>query len=125
MFSLVIIFGRFFVFHFLFPFLSLFFTITGLHFFHLVYGLLLLSLLFWSCSFSYSCLPATTPKWRRLGVRQRESLMAWKLLAINRHLSLDQPSLENEHLSFSHFLLLENKQLQEVYREGRERKGSG
>jgi hypothetical protein len=24
-------------------------------FFHLVYGLLLLSLLFWSCSFSYSC----------------------------------------------------------------------
>ena len=32
----------------------LFFTITGLHFFHLVYGLLLLSLLFWSCSFSYS-----------------------------------------------------------------------
>ncbi len=31
----------------------LFFTITGLHFFHLVYGLLLLSLLFWSCSFSY------------------------------------------------------------------------
>jgi heme/copper-type cytochrome/quinol oxidase subunit 3 len=30
----------------------LFFTITGLHFFHLVYGLLLLSLLFWSCSFS-------------------------------------------------------------------------
>jgi heme/copper-type cytochrome/quinol oxidase subunit 3 len=31
----------------------LFFTITGLHFFHLVYGLLLLSLLFWGCSFSY------------------------------------------------------------------------
>ena len=40
----------------------LFFTITGLHFFHLVYGLLLLSLLFWSCSFSYSLLVATTPK---------------------------------------------------------------
>ena len=31
-------------------------------FFHLVYGLLLLSLLFWSCSFSYSLLVATTPK---------------------------------------------------------------
>ena len=31
----------------------LFFFLTGLHFFHLVYGLLLLSLLFWSCSFSY------------------------------------------------------------------------
>ena len=30
-----------------------FFFITGLHFFHLVVGLLLLSLLFWSCSFSY------------------------------------------------------------------------
>ena len=29
---------------------------------HLVYGLLLLSLLFWSCSFSYSLLAATTPK---------------------------------------------------------------
>jgi len=32
----------------------LFFFLTGLHFFHLTIGLLLLSLLFWSCSFSYS-----------------------------------------------------------------------
>merc|ERR1711862_833206 len=31
---------------------SLFFFLTGLHFFHLVVGLLLLSLFFWSCSFS-------------------------------------------------------------------------
>ena len=31
----------------------LFFFLTGLHFFHLVYGLLLLSLIFWNCSFSY------------------------------------------------------------------------
>ena len=31
----------------------LFFFLTGLHFFHLIIGLLLLSLLFWSCSFSY------------------------------------------------------------------------
>jgi len=31
----------------------LFFLLTGLHFFHLLLGLLLLSLLFWSCSFSY------------------------------------------------------------------------
>merc|ERR1711990_1348170 len=31
---------------------SLFFFLTGLHFFHLLLGLLLLSLLFWSCSFS-------------------------------------------------------------------------
>ena len=30
----------------------LFFFLTGLHFFHLTIGLLLLSLLFWSCSFS-------------------------------------------------------------------------
>merc|ERR1711907_854457 len=30
-----------------------FFFLTGLHFFHLVVGLFLLSLLFWSCSFSY------------------------------------------------------------------------
>ena len=29
-----------------------FFFLTGLHFFHLLLGLLLLSLLFWSCSFS-------------------------------------------------------------------------
>ena len=29
-----------------------FFFLTGLHFFHLVVGLLLLSLLSWSCSFS-------------------------------------------------------------------------
>merc|ERR1712217_812598 len=28
-----------------------FFFLTGLHFFHLLFGLLLLSLLFWSCSF--------------------------------------------------------------------------
>merc|ERR1711903_383729 len=31
---------------------SVFFFLAGLHFFHLVVGLLLLSLLFWSCSFS-------------------------------------------------------------------------
>merc|ERR1712004_93665 len=30
---------------------SVFFFLTGLHFFHLLFGLLLLSLLFWSCSF--------------------------------------------------------------------------
>jgi len=30
-----------------------FFFLTGLHFFHLLVGLLLLSLLFWSCSFSF------------------------------------------------------------------------
>merc|ERR1712066_931741 len=33
---------------------SLFFFLTGLHFFHLLLGLLLLSLFFWGCSFSYS-----------------------------------------------------------------------
>jgi heme/copper-type cytochrome/quinol oxidase subunit 3 len=31
---------------------SVFFFLTGLHFFHLVVGLLLLSLLPWSCCFS-------------------------------------------------------------------------
>ena len=31
----------------------LFFFVSGLHFFHLLFGLLLLSLLFWSCSFPY------------------------------------------------------------------------
>ena len=41
----------------------LFFFLTGLHFFHLLLGLLLLSLLFWSCSFSifYFLLMTTTP----------------------------------------------------------------
>merc|ERR1712066_877485 len=33
---------------------SCFFFLTGLHFFHLVIGLFLLSLFFWGCSFSYS-----------------------------------------------------------------------
>merc|ERR1711904_484759 len=32
---------------------SLFFFLTGLHFFHLLVGLFLLSLFFWSCSFCY------------------------------------------------------------------------
>jgi len=32
---------------------SVFFTLTGLHFFHLVVGLILLSLFFWCCTFSY------------------------------------------------------------------------
>merc|ERR1711959_167623 len=34
-------------------FSSVFFFLTGLHFFHLVVGLLLLSFLFWGCSFPY------------------------------------------------------------------------
>ena len=40
---------------------SIFFFLTGLHFFHLVVGLLLLSLLSWSCSFS-SLVSFTTPR---------------------------------------------------------------
>merc|ERR1711874_251309 len=32
---------------------SCFFFLTGLHFFHLVVGLFLLSLFFWTCSFPY------------------------------------------------------------------------
>merc|ERR1711885_125286 len=32
---------------------SLFFFVTGLHFFHLLFGLLLCCLFFWSCSFSF------------------------------------------------------------------------
>merc|ERR1711948_253730 len=35
---------------------SLFFFLTGLHFFHLLVGLLLCCLLFWSCSFSFKSL---------------------------------------------------------------------
>jgi cytochrome c oxidase subunit 3 len=44
----------------------LFFFLTGLHFFHLIIGLFLLSLLFWSCSFLYFLISlisySTTPK---------------------------------------------------------------
>merc|ERR1712187_486439 len=36
---------------------SLFFVLTGLHFFHLVVGLFLVSLFFWSCSFPYKVFP--------------------------------------------------------------------
>merc|ERR1712134_83345 len=32
---------------------SVFFFLTGLHFFHLVIGLFLLSLFFWACTFSF------------------------------------------------------------------------
>merc|ERR1739840_5224 len=35
---------------------SVFFFLTGLHFFHLLIGLLLLGLFFWSCSFPYKIL---------------------------------------------------------------------
>ena len=35
-------------------FFCLFFFLTGLHFFHLLLGVILQSLLFWSCSFSFS-----------------------------------------------------------------------
>merc|ERR1712050_627276 len=35
---------------------SVFFFLTGLHFFHLLLGLLLLTLLFWSCSFPFKIL---------------------------------------------------------------------
>jgi quinol-cytochrome oxidoreductase complex cytochrome b subunit len=40
----------------------LFFFLTGLHFFHLLLGLLLLSLLFWSCSFHYLLIDHLTQK---------------------------------------------------------------
>ena len=51
----------------------LFFAITGLHFFHLVYGLLLLSLLFWSCSFSYSLLVGYNSKRKTVRKKKRFS----------------------------------------------------
>ena len=35
----------------------LFFFLTGLHFFHLLFGIFLCCLLFWSCSFSFLSLP--------------------------------------------------------------------
>ena len=54
----------------------LFFFLTGLHFFHLTIGLLLLSLLFWSCSFSYFLI-YTCPSWLFL---QPFISYIWKLL---------------------------------------------
>ena len=32
---------------------SVFFFLTGLHFFHVVVGIILISILFWSCSYNY------------------------------------------------------------------------
>ena len=32
---------------------SIFFFLTGLHFFHVVVGIILISILFWSCSYNY------------------------------------------------------------------------
>jgi heme/copper-type cytochrome/quinol oxidase subunit 3 len=42
-----------------------FFFLTGLHFFHLLFGLLLLILLFWSCSFSFQIFSS----WKRFTFR--------------------------------------------------------
>ena len=40
---------------------SVFFFLTGLHFFHVVVGIILISILFWSCSYNYIFLiPGTT-----------------------------------------------------------------
>ena len=41
----------------------LFFFLTGLHFFHLTIGIFLLSLFFWSCSFSSSLLFSIEKEW--------------------------------------------------------------
>ena len=41
---------------------SVFFFLTGLHFFHLIIGLLLLSLLFWSCNYLSRVLFVSAPK---------------------------------------------------------------
>lgn len=57
----------------------LFFFLTGLHFFHLLLGVLLFCLLLWSCSFSFFLL--TTPKKRRTKKETKE-IIWWKKVII-------------------------------------------
>merc|ERR1712039_80734 len=67
----------------------LFFFLTGLHFFHLLFGLFLCCLLFWSCSFS-SSFSVTTPN-RRLPEEKNDQEQF-----VLRELTLDSLCLEPE-----------------------------
>merc|ERR1712232_1223783 len=61
---------------------SLFFFLTGLHFFHLLLGLFLLSLFFWGCSFSYKILPILNLRISEVHLFYNLQLFYWHFLEI-------------------------------------------
>ena len=96
-------------------------------FFHLVYGLLLLSLLFWSCSFSYSLLVCwlqlqkgkKTSKKKKTNCRILQSSPFQGLLLLDHAEDLGQGTHLSEHLSFSYLSWAVGFNLQHRKGEGR------
>merc|ERR1712056_47268 len=60
----------------------LFFFLTGLHFFHLLLGLLLLSLFFWGCSFSFKTLRFVNLRVSEVHLFYNLQLFYWHFLEI-------------------------------------------
>merc|ERR1711871_927642 len=60
----------------------LFFFLTGLHFFHLLLGLFLLSLFFWGCSFSFKILPILNLRISEVHLFYNLQLFYWHFLEI-------------------------------------------
>merc|ERR1712178_131607 len=63
-------------------FFSLFFFLTGLHFFHLLVGLLLLGLFFWGCSFPYKKLTFISLRISEIHLFYNLQLFYWHFLEI-------------------------------------------
>merc|ERR1711904_175095 len=63
-------------------FSSLFFFLTGLHFFHLLVGLLLLGLFFWGCSFPYKSIIFINLRVSEIHVFYNLQLFYWHFLEI-------------------------------------------
>merc|ERR1712196_757723 len=61
---------------------SCFFFLTGLHFFHLLLGLFLLSLFFWGCSFSFKILPILNLRISEVHLFYNLQLFYWHFLEI-------------------------------------------
>merc|ERR1712066_1125298 len=63
-------------------FSSLFFFLTGLHFFHLLVGLLLLGLFFWGCSFPYKSIIFINLRVSEIHLFYNLQLFYWHFLEI-------------------------------------------
>merc|ERR1711862_911558 len=61
---------------------SVFFFLTGLHFFHLVVGLFLLSLIFWGCSFSFKKMKMINLRVSELHLFYNLQIFYWHFLEI-------------------------------------------
>merc|ERR1711959_360514 len=61
-------------------FSSLFFFLTGLHFFHLLVGLLLLGLFFWGCSFPYKSIKILLKRVSEIHLFYNLQLFYWHFL---------------------------------------------